>query len=102
MFELVEKKHNNKFWKVFIEMVDEHKNHSITSCESGASEYELYFNFMIKYHTDKMIIRELNWVNVSNYMYCNNLYDKYDLHIFPINIIWLLHSILCNLFASQQ
>jgi len=57
-------------------MVDEHKNYSITSCESGASEYELYFNFMIKYHTDKMIIRELNWVNVSNYMYCNHLYDK--------------------------
>ena len=76
MFELVETKHNNKFWKVFIEMVDEHKNHHICTAESGASEYEMYFNFMIKRHSDKIIIRELNWTNISNNQYFNKNYSE--------------------------
>jgi len=76
MFELVETKHNTKFWKVFIEMVDEHKNHNITFAESGASEYEMYFNFMIKYHGDKMIIREIKWKNISNHQYYKKKYKE--------------------------
>lgn len=34
--------------------------------KSGASEYEIYFNFMIKYHPDNMIIRQLQWRNVGS------------------------------------
>jgi hypothetical protein len=76
MFELVETKHNTKFWQIFIEMVDEHKNHDIFQEESGASEYEMYFNFMIKYHSDKMIIREINWKNISNLQYSRKKYKE--------------------------
>ena len=76
MFQLVENKYNNKFWVIFIENVEEHKKYPINRIESGASEYELYFNFMIKYHNDKIIIRRLNWSNISVSHYKNNIYDK--------------------------
>jgi len=76
MFELVESKHQQKFWKIFLECVTEHKNYPITMEESGASEYEIYFNFMVKYHLDKIIIRDLNWNNISIKDYNSNKYDK--------------------------
>ena len=76
MFELVETKHNDKFWKIFIQMVDEHTKHHISAAESGASEYELYFNFMIKYHIDKMEIRELTWSNISKNQYLSKNYNS--------------------------
>jgi hypothetical protein len=63
IFDMVENIHNKHFWKAFIECVEEHKNHSIYSTESGASEYEIYFNYMVKNHRDKIEIRQLNWCN---------------------------------------
>ena len=63
IFYIVEKAHNQPFWKVFIECVDEHKCHSIHIPDSGASEYELYFNFMVQHHKDVIEIRQLNWAN---------------------------------------
>jgi uncharacterized short protein YbdD (DUF466 family) len=78
IFNLVEEKHNKSFWQVFISSVIEHKNHSAFHPESGASEYELYFNYMIKNHPDKIIIRHLNWSNVSRYMFKNCLNNDYD------------------------
>lgn len=65
IFQLVEDKHNKQFWQVFILSVTEHLNHPLHAEESGASEYELYFNYMIKYHPDKIIVRKLNWKNIS-------------------------------------
>lgn len=64
MFAMIEEKHNKVFWKVFIETVEEHKNHSVDGSESGASEYEMYFNFMIDKHSDIIKIRELKWFNI--------------------------------------
>jgi len=65
MVQMVEDKHNKPFWQVFILSVTEHLNHPIYVDESGASEYELYFNYMIKYHSDKIIVRQLKWKNIS-------------------------------------
>jgi hypothetical protein len=76
MIKMVEYYHKRKFWVVFISVVDEHKNHNINDAESGASEYELYFNYMLKYHKDKMLIRKLNWSNKSRDYDLNN--DEYD------------------------
>lgn len=73
IFKIVENKHNKPFWRAFIECVEEHKNHSIFFQESGASEYELYFNYMIKYHNDSILIRKLNWTNKNtSYNFENN------------------------------
>jgi len=77
IFDLVEKFHNKPFWFVFIEMVDEHKKYDIDSHESGASEYELYFNYMMKNHSEKIYIRQLNWSN-KNYNYNINSNSDYD------------------------
>jgi hypothetical protein len=61
IFGIVETRHNMPFWKAFLEMVDEHKNYDINYTESGASEYELYFNYVYKYHNDSITIRTLKW-----------------------------------------
>lgn len=75
MFDLVENFHNSPFWKIFIESVKEHFKYSIEHADSGASEYEIYFNYMLQYHKDIVIIRELNWANVN---YNFNLSTKTD------------------------
>ena len=70
----IEKKHNDKFYNVFLKMV----NHVE---ESGASEYEMYFNYMLKYHDDKIKIRKLCWINSSNLKVMNNSeYDYFSYH----------------------
>jgi len=63
LFLLVEKYHNGKlFWQVFLETVDL-KN--VTG--SGASEYEIYFTFMLQHHADKMLIRPLTLIDCSTF-----------------------------------
>lgn len=55
----IEEKHNDKFYNVFLKMVTEFT-------ESGASEYEIYFNYMLKNYSDKIEIRQLNWANTNS------------------------------------
>lgn len=67
LFKLVEEYSSNRttvlrpFWKIFLEEL------SRPIPGVGASEYEIYFNFMIKYHRLNMHIRHLSWAN------CNSL-----------------------------
>uniref|UniRef100_A0A6C0AI08 Nucleotide-diphospho-sugar transferase domain-containing protein n=1 Tax=viral metagenome TaxID=1070528 RepID=A0A6C0AI08_9ZZZZ len=49
-----------EFWKKFLENVDDDK------LNSGASEYEIYFNFMMRFHPSNICIRPLTWCNVRN------------------------------------
>lgn len=68
LFKLVENEHNNEeFWRVFLKSVE-------PNCISGASEYEIYFNYMLIYHSDKIKIRKLNYIETSRNKfgyYCN-------------------------------
>lgn len=59
---LVESKHSDTFFNIFIKEVD-HVNFS----KSGASEYEIYYNYMLQYHPDKIKIRPLIWNNLKNF-----------------------------------
>jgi hypothetical protein len=59
MFNMVEELHKQPFWVSFMNFVDKNDYEF-----SGASEYELYFNFVIKF-TENYIVRELKWKNVS-------------------------------------
>ena len=43
--------------------------------ESGASEYELYFNYMLKYHKGSILVRKLNWNNISDTMFQIGAYN---------------------------
>ena len=58
LFNMVEKYHKNKFYNIFLSKVNINEL-------SGASEYEIYFNYMILKHPYNIIIRKLNWANVS-------------------------------------
>lgn len=60
LFHKVETRHEKPFWEVFCRSVDP-KNIS----GSGASEYELYFNFALRFHPEKVILRPLRWENVK-------------------------------------
>ena len=42
------------------------------------NEFKNYFNYMIKHHSDKLIIRNLNWSNISAYSFKTNIYNNYD------------------------
>jgi len=57
---LVESYHNNRpFWRLFLEFGTEY---------AGASEYEMYFNYMLKYHPTRIQIRQLKWGNSRDYI----------------------------------
>lgn len=64
LFHLVETYHctsskeHTPFYTIFLSQVENFR-------VSGASEYEIYFNFMLGYHKDQIKIRFLKWKNVD-------------------------------------
>jgi hypothetical protein len=56
LFTLIENTHNDAFYNVFLKLVTDING-------SGASEYEIYFNYMLIYHPTKIQLRELIWKN---------------------------------------
>ena len=59
IIQLVESKHDDTFYNVFIKKVD-----ATNFSNSGASEYELYYNYMLKFNPNKIKIRPLKWDNL--------------------------------------
>ena len=58
LFHIVEKKHNDNFYNIFLKNVTDYNG-------SGASEYEIYFNYMLYNYPNKITLRELNWENTK-------------------------------------
>jgi len=56
LFYKIETKHKKDFWRIFMEHVDVQE-------KSGASEYEIYFNYILKFHSNNIKIRRLEWEN---------------------------------------
>lgn len=71
LFKLVEDYHSQDFYKVFLSSVD-----ASALSYSGASEYEIYFNFLLKYHPEAISIRTLQWNNVNTLS--NNGINHYE------------------------
>jgi hypothetical protein len=78
LMDLVQSYHNNRpFWRLFLEFGTDY---------AGASEYEMYFNYMLKYHPTRIQIRQLRWANSRKYIYSsqvqqqNNPLDYIALH----------------------
>ena len=68
LFNMVESKHNNeKFYDIFLKNVIDHDG-------SGASEYEIYFNYMLYKHPNNIKIRKLNWDNSKDFNHSNYHY----------------------------
>ena len=68
----IEEKHNDTFYNIFLKMVTDFNG-------SGASEYEIYFNYIFKKHNNNVEIRQLNWSN-SNTLNINNNFDYISCH----------------------
>ncbi len=49
------------FWRVFLGCVPAESRE-----ESGASEYETYFNFCLRWHPDEIVIKRLRWGNATD------------------------------------
>ncbi len=75
IFELVQSNHNGEeFWKLFLSLVDPKKRNGKGA--SGASEYEIYFNYVFAYHPTSVKIRPLRWINSQfRNLKQNNTYD---------------------------
>lgn len=73
IFDLVEKYHKKPFFEVFLEKVE--SQHFLWS---GASEYEIYSNYVFKFHKSEVKIRRLNWKNVRNINDIDINPDNYD------------------------
>ena len=88
----IEKTHNDKFYNVFLKTVTD-------VAGSGASEYEMYFNYMLKNHGDKIKIRALNWLNVTRL-------DEARLHHDYISCHWYSRcnatNMMTNLFNATS
>jgi hypothetical protein len=72
----VQLKHNDFFYNVFL-------NHVIHVNGAGASEYEIYFNFMLANHPDAIALRPLHWINtdvINDIDNTNNPYDYISYH----------------------
>ena len=64
------------FWQIYLDVIDRNE-----FMGSGAAENETYFIYMYTYHPDEMVIRQLNWENVSRLeeQHINN-YDFVSVH----------------------
>ena len=49
---------NSEFFETFLKVISSDQAHNC-----GASEYELYFNFMLIYFPEKITLRQLKWKN---------------------------------------
>ena len=79
LMDMVEKTHNKPFYDVFLEKVTDFDG-------AGASEYEIYFNFILKFHLDKIKVRLLNWTNATELDFNHNFdYVSYHWHLIKKN-----------------
>ena len=74
IIQIVEQRHNDTFYNIFIKEVD-----NTDYNYSGASEYELYYNYMLQYHPDKIKIRPLKWNNLRR-LSNTGIYDYESIH----------------------
>lgn len=81
LFKRVEEHYNNindvnkNFYDIFLMMVNESFRNG-----SGASEYEIYFNFIQLFYQNNMKIRKLEWINNSSTNINNNNLDYISCH----------------------
>lgn len=70
LFKELENQHKDPFWKTFCLLVDPKE-----LIESGASEYEIYFNYAF-IRTDQISVRLLKWKNIESLSEIEELKNK--------------------------
>ena len=59
MINLVEKQHNEIFWKFYLKRVDTRDTNHMKHCEPA--NCELYYNYVNLFHPDKIRVRPITW-----------------------------------------
>jgi len=73
LFHRVEEAHQDCFYNVFLKLITD-------TTGSGASEYEIYFNYMFTYHDYAVKLRDLKWVNSCSLSDLTSEYDYISYH----------------------
>jgi len=74
MFELVENHHKKDFFKTYIEKLDPTE-------KSSSADYEIYFNYALKFFNDSYTTRTLKWSNLEKLSFDSCL--NYDMVSLP-------------------
>ena len=77
LLEMVESYNKKEFYNVFLDSITDKTG-------SGASEYEIYFNYMIYKHKDLIKERELKKTTKNKYEESNNTYNYITYHHYQI------------------
>lgn len=84
LFDLVINMHKKEFWESYLLFIS-----PIHYDLSGSADYEIYFNYIYKFHIDKMKIRKLEWINqisnLENYQLYSNNFDFISYHHYNRN-----------------
>ena len=75
LVDMVESHNQDTFYNVFLKNVVDYHG-------SGASEYEIYFNFMIINHYNDVQMRLLHWKDTGNTGHEDENYDYLSCHWF--------------------
>lgn len=67
--------YKDKFYNIFLKLVD--KSYFTAA---GASEYELYFHYMVKFHSSEIIRRPLKWKNAKYSDLNSKDYQQLSIH----------------------
>ncbi len=70
----LEQNHNDTFYNIFLKLIVDKERSA-----AGASEYEIYFNYILINHINEIKIRPLNWVNTKE-LNINSNYDYISYH----------------------
>jgi hypothetical protein len=73
LFNMVQNLHKKEFYVVFLEAVCDYNG-------SGASEYEIYFNYLLYAHSTDIILRLLKWKDSSTLSEINEDYTYLSYH----------------------
>lgn len=73
LFNMVQTLHKKEFYVVFLEAVCDYNG-------SGASEYEIYFNYLLYAHSTDIILRLLKWKDSSTLTEINEDYTYLSYH----------------------
>jgi FkbM family methyltransferase len=73
LFDMIQNLHKKEFYVVFLEKVDTHNG-------SGASEYEIYFNYLLHAHFTDITVRPLKWKDTGTLSEINDDYDYVSYH----------------------
>ena len=77
LFNLIEKFHGKKFWKIYLNLMDNRPN----MIHSEPANCELYYNYISKFHNGSFILRKIKWIESPANSGENNVINK-DYSIF--------------------